>query len=209
MAILFAIGSILFALGAVPGFASLAGARGDSITFFVGSLFFTVAAFLQYREMVDAAPRRTRTGWRRYLSFSPGRIDWWATVVQLAGTVFFNVSTGNAIRLDLSIGSATHHVWRPDIFGSVCFLVASALAWFEVCHGVAAWQSASVSWWIVLVNLVGSVAFAASAVASYVVPETGQLFNVTLSNLGTFVGALLFLVGAVLLLPERTASLAG
>lgn len=209
LAVLFAAGSILFALGAVPGFASVAGTRGDSITFFIGSVFFTVAAFLQYREMIDATPRRTRTGWRRHLSFSPGRIDWWATVVQLAGTLFFNVSTGDAIRLDLSTGSAMHHVWRPDVFGSVCFLVASALAWFEVCHGWGAWQTASVSWWIVLVNLLGSVAFGASALASYVVPETGQLFNVTLTNLGTFTGALLFLVGAVLLLPERTESVAG
>lgn len=208
LAILFAIGSILFAVGAVPGFASLAGPRGDSITFFVGSLFFTVAAFLQYREMVDAAPEGSRTGWRRYLSLGVGRIDWWATVVQLAGTLFFNVSTGDAIRLDLSTGSAMHHVWRPDVLGSACFLAASALAWFEVCHGWGAWQTSNVSWWIVLVNLAGSVAFAASALASYVVPETGELFNVTLSNLGTFTGAVLFLVGAVLLLPERTEAVA-
>jgi hypothetical protein len=125
------------------------------------------------------------------------------------GTVFFNVSTGDAMRIDLSSASATHHVWRPDLLGSVCFLVASALAWFEVCHGWGGWQTSSLSWWIVLVNLAGSVAFGASAVASYVVPETGQLINVTLTNLGTFVGALLFLVGAVLLVPERTESLSG
>lgn len=208
LAILFAIGSILFAVGALPGFASVAGPRGDSITLFVGSLFFTVAAFLQYREMVDAAPSGSPTGWRRYLSLGAGRIDWWATVVQLVGTVFFNVSTGNAIRLNLSAGWAMHHVWRPDLVGSVCFLAASALAWFEVCHGWGAWQTSSVSWWIVLANLAGSVAFGASALASYVVPETGQFFNVTLSNLGTFTGALLFLVGAVLLLPERTEAVA-
>jgi hypothetical protein len=209
LAILFAVGSILFALGAAPGFASAAGVRWDSITFFVGSVFFTAAAFLQYREMVDATPAGTPKGWRRYLSFGTRRIDWWATVVQLVGTVFFNVSTGNAMRIDLSTASATHHVWRPDLLGSVCFLVASALAWFEVCHGWGAWQTSSLSWWIVLVNLAGSVAFGASAVASYIVPETGQLINVTLTNLGTFVGALLFLVGAVLLLPERTESLSG
>jgi hypothetical protein len=209
LAILFAVGSILFAVGAVPGFSSAAGVRWDSITFFVGSVFFTVAAFLQYREMVDATPGGPPKGWRRYLTFGTRRIDWWATVVQLVGTVFFNVSTGNAIRIDLSTGSATHHVWRPDLLGSICFLVASALAWFEVCHGWGAWQTSSLSWWIVLVNLAGSVAFGASAVASYIVPETGQLLNVTLTNLGTFVGALLFLVGAVLLLPERTESLSG
>jgi hypothetical protein len=53
------------------------------------------------------------------------------------------------------------------------------------------------------VNLAGSVAFGASAVASYVKPN-GQLVSLALTNLGTFVGAVFFLVGAILLLPERT-----
>ena len=49
----------------------------------------------------------------------------------------------------------------------------------------------------------GSVAFGVSAVASYVT-SSGQLLSVALTNLGTFVGAVCFLIGAVLLLPERT-----
>ena len=51
----------------------------------------------------------------------------------------------------------------------------------------------------------GSIAFAASAVGSYVVPQGDQPRNATVMNLGTFVGALCFLVGALLLLPERTS----
>ena len=43
-----------------------------------------------------------------------------------------------------------------------------------------------------------------SAVAGYINPATGQLHNAELSNLGTFIGALCFLAGALLLLPERT-----
>jgi hypothetical protein len=35
-------------------------------------------------------------------------------------------------------------------------------------------------------------------------PDRGQPRNVELANLGTFFGALGFLVGALLLLPERT-----
>ncbi len=54
-----------------------------------------------------------------------------------------------------------------------------------------------------MLNLVGSVAFGVSAIASYVKPN-GQLVSLALTNLGTFVGAICFLVGAVLLLPERT-----
>jgi hypothetical protein len=41
-------------------------------------------------------------------------------------------------------------------------------------------------------------------VAAFVVPATGALLDVELSNLGTFTGALCFLGGALLLLPERT-----
>jgi hypothetical protein len=175
-----------------------------SATYFVGSLFFTAAGFLQYRESVDAGADGPAHGWRRVLAYRPHQIDWWATAIQLAGTVFFNVSTGNALRIDLSSQAAHQHIWRPDAFGSVCFLVASGLAWFEVCHGWTAWSPRSLAWWITLANLVGSVAFGISAVAAYIVPATGQVLDVELSNLGTFVGALCFLGGAVLLLPERT-----
>ena len=204
IAVLFAVGSLLFALGAAPGYASAVGARWDSVTFFVGSLFFTSAGFLTYREAVDAAPRVPGAGRRRSFVFQPRRIDWWATAVQLVGTLFFNVSTGNAMRVDLGAQAANQHVWRPDAVGSICFLVASALAWFEVCHGWLSWHPRSWSWWITLANLIGSVAFGASAVAGYINPATGQLRNAEGSNLGTFIGAVFFLVGALLLLPERT-----
>jgi peptidoglycan/LPS O-acetylase OafA/YrhL len=119
------------------------------------------------------------------------------------GTLFFNVSTGSALRADLSATAAHQHVWRPDAVGSACFLVASALAWLEVCHGWAGWRPRSWSWWITLVNLIGSVAFGVSAVAGYIDPATGQLRNAERSNLGTLIGAVCFLAGALLLLPER------
>ncbi|HUK73313.1 MAG TPA: hypothetical protein VLW50_31945 [Streptosporangiaceae bacterium] len=204
IAVLFAVGSLLFALGAVPGYASAVGTRWDAVTFFVGSLFFTSAGFLTYREAVDAGPRAPGAPRRRFFVFQPRRIDWWATAVQLVGTLYFNVSTGNALRVDLTAQAANQHVWRPDAVGSTCFLVASALAWFEVCHGWAAWSPRSWSWWITLANLVGSIAFGVSAVAGYISPATGQLNNAERSNLGTFIGAVCFFAGALLLLPERT-----
>lgn len=57
IAVLFAVGSLLFAVGSVAGYADAVGTRWDNVTFFIGSLFFTSAAFLTYREAVDAAPR--------------------------------------------------------------------------------------------------------------------------------------------------------
>ena len=204
IAVLFAIGSLLFALGSVPSYASAVGVRGDSVTYFVGSLFFTTASFLSYREAVDAAPPALNPAHRRFLTYQPGRIDWWATAIQLVGTVYFNVSTGVAMAYNLSAQTAHQHVWRPDGIGSVCFLVSSLLAWYEVCHGWAAWRPRSWSWWITLANLVGSIAFGISAVAGYINPVTGQVHNAGRANTQTLNGAICFLIGAVLLLPERT-----
>lgn len=203
IAVLFALGSLLFALGAVPGYASAVGASWDAVTFFVGSLFFTSASFLAYREAVDAAPQ-TRVPRRRFLVFQPHQVDWWATAVQFAGTLYFNVSCGAVMVTDLSAQAAHRHVWRPDAIGSVCFLVASALAWFEACHGWAAWRPRSWAWWITLINLAGSIAFGVSAVAGYIDPVTGAVRNAAGANAATLAGAVCFFAGALLLLPERT-----
>jgi hypothetical protein len=202
--VLFAIGSFLFGLGTVPAYVDAVGGRPDAITYFIGSLFFTSAGFLQYREAVDAAPRQPGAPHRKVFVFLPGQIDWQATAIQSIGTLEFNISTFVAITAAVGSAQARHHVWRPDVVGSVCFLVASALAWFEACHGWAAWQPRSLAWWITGVNLAGSVAFGFSAVASYVVPGTAEFLSTPVANLGTFVGAVCFFAGAVLLLFERT-----
>src|SRR5579871_5854534 len=110
IAVLFAVGSLLFALGAIPGYASAVGARWAAVTFFAGSLFFTAAGFLTYREAVDAGPHQPGTPRRRFFVYQPHRIDWWATAVQLAGTLFFNISTGVAMVSDLSANAAHQHV---------------------------------------------------------------------------------------------------
>jgi hypothetical protein len=110
IAVLFAAGLLLFALGAVPGYASAVGTRRDAATFFIGSLFFTAAGFLIHREAVDAGPQPPGAARRRFFVFQPRRIDWWATAVQLVGTLYFNVSTGNALRVDLTAQAANQHV---------------------------------------------------------------------------------------------------
>ena len=131
------------------------------------------------------------------------RIDWWAAIIQFAGTLWFNRTTLSALVVGLGASPGHHPVWRPDALGSVCFLVSSWLSWAEECNGPFAWRPKSISWQITVLNLVGSIAFGVSAVASYVKPN-GDLVSLALTNLGTFVGAICFLVGAVLLLPERT-----
>jgi hypothetical protein len=204
--VLFAVGSALFAVGALPGFSSTVGLTADGVTFFVGSLFFTSAGWLQYLEVANTRPvlpgTRVSQRWR-LATWEPHRIDWWATSVQLAGTLFFNVSTFAALHAS-TVHQVNRRVWTPDVFGSACFLIASWLAWCEVSNGRWSWPPRGCGWWIAGVNLAGSVAFGISAVASHVVPATQQVRNEALMNLGTFIGAIFFLIGAVLLLPERS-----
>lgn len=209
--VLFAIGSLCFAVGALPGYVGRVGTDADAITFFVGSIFFTTAAYLQYlqtlnaphtlRAATDATPGDRRL---RFWTWEPARIDWSASAVQLVGTVFFNVTTLAALDTSLNATQAHRLVWVPDVAGSICFLVASGLAWFEVSHGWWSWRLRSISWRIAALNLAGSIAFGVSAVASKIVTTTGEPRNIMLVNLGTAVGGVCFFAGALFLLPERT-----
>ncbi len=207
MAVLFAIGSACFAVAAVPGLATTVGGTTDNAIYFVGSLFFTTAGLLQYAQVVgadDAALHGAGARLRRLATWSPHRIDWLAAAVQTLGTLFFNVSTGHALTVSVTSASALNHaVWRPDALGSICFLVSSYLSWAEVCHGAARWMPKDLSWWIVVGNLLGSVAFGVSAVAAHYV-DSDTVRSASWTTLGTFVGGVFFLGASILLLPERT-----
>ncbi|MCZ7531263.1 MAG: YrhK family protein [Acidimicrobiia bacterium] len=137
MGALFMIGAFCFALGSFPLYFDNVDAEVTAVTFFVGSIFFTSAASLQFHEAVGAptgvepgAP--PPLGYRSFLGLEPHRIDWWSSAVQLVGTVFFNVSTFSATRSDLSLQQERHLIWAPDVWGSVCFLIAGWLAYSEV-----------------------------------------------------------------------------
>lgn len=199
---LFIIGSSLFALGALPVYSDAVGLRLCAFTFFTGSLFFTGAAFLQYREAVDTLPGRAGSRRRTFWVWAPKNLAWLACAVQLAGTLWFNWSTANALRVNLAAAEADQRVWRPDALGSIAFLVASLLALRDASRGVVAGQPRPRVWLISVINLVGSVAFGVSAGAAYVIPSSGDVLNAELSNLGTLTGAVCFLSGAILLLPR-------
>ncbi len=202
---LFIIGSSLFALGAVPLYAEAVGLRLCAVTFFVGSLFFTSAAFLQYREAVDALPAVGATRRHSFWVWAPRNLGWLAGAIQLAGTLWFNWSTANALRVNLSAALTEQQVWRPDALGSVAFLVSSAVALRDAGRGAIAGRPRTRTWKIGVINVAGSVAFGISAVAAFVIPSSGDVWNAELSNLGTFVGGLCFLTGAILMLsPEST-----
>jgi hypothetical protein len=186
MGLLFAIGSACFALAAIASQWASAPRPAIGVTFFVGSIFFTVAAYLQWRPA----------------SWEPRRIDWLASTIQLAGTLFFNVSTFEGMKRGFDAHQTNLRVWTPDVFGSICFLVSSELAYADVCHRWVCLRLRSLSWRIAALNLVGSIAFGVSAAASLIEPSTQEPVSAAIANAGTAIGALCFLAGGVMLLPE-------
>ncbi|WP_051551680.1 YrhK family protein [Nocardioides sp. URHA0020] len=198
--LLFAIGATAFVVGPIPAYTHAVGARADALTYFVGSLFFTAGGYLTYLQVVRASGRR-------WFGWLPRALGFWAATVQLVGTLYFNVTTFAGL-LDLPADLDERVVWRPDAIGSVCFLVASAIAFAEAGHRWWSWRPGHLDWHITALNMWGSIFFGLSAIGAHIGPD-GSLTSVQLANGGTFAGALCFLVGAVLTMSEGRAASSG
>jgi hypothetical protein len=206
--VLFAVGSTCFAVAAIASMWASAPRPAIGVTFFAGSIFFTAAAYLQYAEAANVPHGLASDARRRWrpASWEPRRIDWLATSVQLAGTILFNVSTFEGMKKGFDARESNLRVWAPDAFGSICFLVASELAFAETCHRWLCPRARSRAWRIAALNLGGSIAFGIAAVASIVEPSDDEPVSAAVCNVGTAVGAVCFLAGALLLVAEaRTA----
>jgi hypothetical protein len=185
MALCFALGSMCFFIGPFPGYAKLVGDAADAITFFVGSVLFTAGGALQ--SWLAWPGRHSREG---------GRAAWLAAVIQSAGTLFFNVTTFQAMSTAVSASEYDKLVWRPDALGSICFLVSGAIAYgASPRHGWLPVRGRP-GWWQPAVNLLGCVFFGISAVAGYVVPSTGSIIDLAAANWNTALGAACFLACA-------------
>jgi hypothetical protein len=203
MALLFSLGSTMFL---VPALAALAtSATWIAVTFFCGSIFFTSAALLQLITAAELPHRFRPRGHRRPLrprAWLPATVDWLGAAIQFSGTVMFNISTFAAMNAALTTHQANVRAWAPNVIGSGCFLLSSLLAFANAEHRWLSWRPADLDWWIAALNLLGSLAFGVSALASFVSPATGLAVRGDLANLGTALGALGFLIAAVLLVPE-------
>jgi hypothetical protein len=186
MALLFAGGAACFLVGPFPGYAGAVGARAVGVTFFAGSIMFTAGGALQ---VWVASPDRTSRG--------AGRSGWWAAVVQSAGTLFFNVSTYQALHTAPAEGGYDRLVWRPDALGSICFLASGVIAYRAAPRN--GWRPATgrPGWWEPAINLLGCVLFGVSAVAGYLVPSTGSILDLAAANWTTAAGAACFLICAL------------
>lgn len=175
---LFAAGSAFFAAATAPGFSMAAGAGATNLLCFVGSWFFTAAAWMQ-----------------QHLSDRDSRLEWYSAVSQFAGTVLFNISTGFALALQ-QVQERRHLVWTPDAAGSLAFLVSGVLA-VAAIGAACSRRDRRIVW----INMAGCVAFGISAGAAFV-RKSGATEDQWLANVGTFAGALCFLVAALAALPR-------
>jgi hypothetical protein len=195
MALCFALGSACFLIGPFPGYADLVGGSADAVTFFVGSILFTSGGALQSWL---AWPTRHASG--------EGRAAWWAALIQSAGTLFFNVTTFQAMHTAVTSAEYDRLVWRPDALGSICFLISGVIAYrASPRHG---WLPArgEGGWWQPAINLLGCVFFGVSAIAGYVVPSSGSILDLAAANWNTSLGAACFLACALDTLHSGRAS---
>ena len=208
---LFVLGASCFALGTIPAYIVGVGGTADAMTFFIGSIFFTSASYCQLvqaqsPEMTEVDEQHQHARVRALpWAWRPRDKDWLAAATQFPGTLFFNHSTFAALAHHLSAAEADKMVWRPDFFGSVLFLVSSAFAISALGVGFRRPRLRDLPWWIAWLNMLGSVAFMVSAIASFIVPSTGTVLDLPLDNAGTVLGAVCFLVGAALMLPAWRA----
>jgi hypothetical protein len=205
----FLVGSILFAIGVPLSLNTSLVPTVGAAAFFVGSIFFTGAALLQLVLSVEDLPpsvtQRREPAWFARL-VRPRTVDWTASTIQFVGTLWFNITTFLGLVDATGSGdvSATA-VWRPDAWGSVAFLVSSAIAFAPEVRRRRHSHARDRSWAIAALNLLGSVFFGVSAVGAWTDPSTGALLNESWANNGTVLGALCFLGGAALLLPRATS----
>jgi hypothetical protein len=187
MAGLFALGSTCFLIGPFPGYLQLVGETADALTFFVGSILFTTAGAIQ-SWLAWAAWRSRAAG---------GAAAWWSAIVQSAGTVFFNVTTYQAMKVALTSADYDKLVWRPDWRGSICFLVSGGIAYAASARRRWLPRRGDAGWWQPSVNLLGCVFFGVAAVAGYVVPTSGSMIDLAAANWNTSLGAACFLACAL------------
>jgi hypothetical protein len=219
IAVVFTVGSLFFvagALGAVTGPTRW----WPNLLYFVGSLLFTAGAGLQLGEALRAgrdvvrAPSAPRPRLRHWFLL-PGRLDWNATVIQLTGTVLFNVNCFYGMYMSLTHRQEDVRVWVPSTVASVCFVSASHLAFVEAEGTWLAWRPRELEWWITTGSLLGSLGFLVSSIAGFFLG--GDLSAAVTGLLGPhgetlwleyavdgvlLAGSLWFLVGTYLMIPE-------
>tara|TARA_B100000282_G_scaffold40348_1_gene25228 strand:+ start:473 stop:1033 length:561 start_codon:yes stop_codon:yes gene_type:complete len=171
-----------------------------NVVYLVGSSLYLVGAFIQFIQ-----GRRMKINHRddasamRHLANKNSR----AAGIQAIGALLFQTSMTGAFIRSLSIAQQEKIIWVPDLFGALCFLIASSMFFtlrYPIQHRQDNGRSARE---LAMMNIVGSAFFVISALGAYIVPLTDQAIYPRIANLGTFAGAVLFLLSSIPGLPAK------
>ena len=203
IAITFILGSVLFCVGAILPFTSGLSTAVTNVVYLVGSSLYLVGALIQFIQ-----GRRMKINHRddasamRHLANKNSR----AAGIQAIGALLFQTSMTGAVIRSLSIAQQEKIILVPDLFGALCFLVASSMFFtlrYPIQHRQGNGRSARE---LAMMNIVGSAFFVISALGAYIVPLTDQSIYPQIANLGTFAGAVLFLLSSIPGLPAKPNS---
>ena len=204
----FVLGGTLFTVGGLLAQFSGASATTIDTVFLVGGVFFSIGGYASIVQALNE-PRGVGPGGQleggpwRWWGYEPLRPGWLSAFVLFIGTLAFFVSLVDAFLTNLSAVQEDRLLWTPEMVGCVLFLVSGHIAIAEACHGRIRWQPGSLSWWVVVVNQLGSILFLVSGLAGFVRHSTGDAINDQVVNWGTALGAACFAVAGILQLFER------
>jgi hypothetical protein len=186
MGIFFALGSLCFVVGPLTAYANAVGGYADGLTFFIGSILFTLGGATQCLLAVPERPDRPT-----------GLAGWRTAWVQSVGTVLFNVMTFASIYILVTSNSYDTVVWVPNAIGSLCFLISGAIFYLSSPRRGLLPRMDHKGWWEAAVNMLGCVLFGISAVAGYVMGRPGAPVSAGITNWTTTLGAVCFLAVAL------------
>ena len=227
VAFLFTIGSVFFMIGAVPEmFPSVSGSNDLDIyvkvSFFIGSLFFTGAGYVQFLEVINvnldmsielkdkglfksgqATPQSSfqEKGFS-WFGWQPDRLSFWASSTLSVGTVIFNINCFFAIFSGFSWVSEDILVWTPSTIASALFITASYVAIMEVSHGYWSWNFRQISWWVTVFSLLGSIGFFASSLFGVFGQGPIHIDQEWSTKFILLIGCIFFLLSSYLMVPE-------
>ncbi len=182
MGVFFGLGSLCFVAGPLNAYTRSVGARADALTFFVGSILFTLGGVTQCLLALPARDARPQ-----------GLAGWRTAWIQSVGTLLFNVMTLAAVSVTVTNRHYDTVVWGPNLIGSACFLISGAICYLASPRRGLWPHTGHHGWWEAGVNLLGCGLFGISAVTGYVTGHPGSLISAPISDWTTSLGAACFL----------------
>jgi hypothetical protein len=219
---IFTFGSLLFVVGAIPTMFPNPPEQKISFINFLGSVCFTFGSYAAFLEVINlnldvkldwdvemikeriinARHYRPKISKIKWFGWQPHRLEYRSTLIQFVGACLFNINCFFAMSQGLNWQMDDMFIWFPSTLASIHFCLASYLAVLEVCHRYWAWNFQEIEWWVVVLNLLGSIGFLSGSLFGFL----GQGAIICCQEWGTnfsfLWGSILFLGGSYLMIPE-------